>query len=396
MMLFKPTPLNKEQPILIFAFDFAPLRGGIAKYAYELTRHLHKLGYTLIVLARKAPGDQAFDENQPFRIIRMKGVSFRWFRLLPMSFYFVWTVLRHNIRLVHCINWIPCGFVARLFHLPLRCRFVVTCHGEEITRSLGIPRRLFMLSTFRKASWLIAGNNFIREGLNRFALETTPISVIGFGVDSDFFRPDLDAEFLRVKYGSRRKKMLLTVASLKKRKGVDRVLEALHRLKEKGHSQFLYIIIGDGPEKENLQTQAQQLGISEEVIFAGILSDKDLRFHYCICDCFVMVNREEPVGDIEGFGIVFIEAAAAEKVTIGGKSGGVPDSIVDGKSGFLVDPNDVDKLADKILWVAEHKNETVEMGRFARKRAISLFSWGAIANRTEMIYQNIFARPRRA
>jgi phosphatidyl-myo-inositol dimannoside synthase len=390
-MLFSPLPFDKNRPILVFAFNFMPMRGGIQKYAYELVRSLHKMGYTLIVLARKIPGDEAFDESAPFRIVRMKGVSIRFLRVAPMLFYFAWTVLRHRIRLVHCITWNPCGFVARLLRFPLRYRYLVTCHGGEITTSLRFPRRALLLSTLRKAAWLIAGNNRIREELNRLPIGFTPISVIGFGADAELFRPDLDAEFLRVKYGSRRKKVVLTVAELKKRKGVDTVIDAVKLLKDRGHPHFLYIVAGEGPERAALEAKAGALGLAESVIFTGAVPDKDLRFHYCICDMFAMVNREEQ-GDVEGFGIVFIEAAAAEKVSIGGKSGGVADAIADGKSGFLVNPLDAAETADRMLWIAEHPQEAQEMGRFARKRAISLYSWATIASKTEMIYEKIFAK----
>jgi phosphatidylinositol alpha-1,6-mannosyltransferase len=393
MALFLHGPLDKKRPILIFAYHFMPRLGGIQKYSYELTRSLHKLGYTLIVLAGKVKGDEAFDENQPFRIVRMKGVSLRFLRVVPMLFYFIFTVLRYRIRIVHCINWIPCGFVARLFRRALRYRYIVTCHGGEITSGARWPYRPFLLSSLKRASWIIAGNNFIREKLNQLPLGGTPISVIGFGVDPDFFRPDLDAEFLRVKYGSRAKKTILTVAELKKRKGVDTVLDALHLLRQRGQDRFLYLVVGEGPEKAALVEKARALGLSDSVIFTGAIPDKDLRFHYCICDMFVMMNREER-GDVEGFGIVFLEAAAAEKPSIGGRSGGVPDSIAEGKSGFLVDPVNAGELAEKILALSGHPDEALEMGRFARQRAVSLFSWPAIAGKTEMIYDKIFAKKR--
>jgi phosphatidylinositol alpha-1,6-mannosyltransferase len=394
MTLFSPGPLDKKRPILIFAYHFMPRLGGVQKYSYELTRSLHKLGYTLIVLARKYQGDEAFDENQPFRVIRMKGVSVRFLRVVPMLFYFVLTVLRHRIRLVHCVNWIPCGFVARLFRRALCYRYIVTCHGGEITSSLRFPYRPFLLSSLKRASWIIAGNNFIRETLNKLPLGETPISVIGFGVDTDFFRPDLDAGFLRVQYGLSGKTTILTVAELKKRKGVDTVLDALHLLRRRGGDRFSYLVVGDGPEKAALMEKARALGLSDSVIFTGAIPDKDLRFHYCICDMFVMMNRGER-GDVEGFGIVFLEAAAAEKPSIGGRSGGVPDSIAEGKSGFLVDPVNAGELAEKILFLSGHPDEALEMGRFGRQRAVSLFSWPMIAGKTEMIYEKIFARKKR-
>ncbi|MFH0918998.1 MAG: glycosyltransferase family 4 protein [Fibrobacterota bacterium] len=386
---------DKRRPLLVFAFNFYPQRGGIQTYSYELCRHLHKLGYTLVVLARDWPGAAEFDAQVPYKVIRMKGVGVRFLRLLPMMFYFAAAVLRHRIRLVHCINWIPCGAVARLFRHVLFYKYVVTCHGAEITMAArSFFRQRAMVATLRKAAWLIAGNNHVREALNRFPLSRTPVSVIGFGVDEETFRPGLDAEFLRVKYGARRKKVLLTVAELRPRKGVDTVLGALKILGERARD-IVYLVVGDGPDRSRLTQMAQDYGLSEQVIFTGFVSDRDLPYHYALSDIYIMPNRGEANGDVEGFGITFIEAQASEKPVIGGKSGGVVDSVADGKTGYLVDPLDEAAVATAILRLLDEPETAQAFAKNGRQRVLSLFSWNMIAGKTEMVYDKIFEPKRR-
>jgi phosphatidylinositol alpha-1,6-mannosyltransferase len=227
-----------------------------------------------------------------------------------------------------------------------------------------------------------------------FNIHKTPVSVIHYGVDHETFRPDLDAEFLKIKYGTRRKKVLLTVAELRRRKGIDQVLSALKLLGDKAKD-IVYVIVGEGEDRERLQALAAEYGLAGQVLFTGAVSDKDLPFHYAICDAYVMPNREEKNGDLEGFGITFIEAQAAEKAVIGGESGGVPDSIVDGKTGLLCPPGDAEALSAKIRRILENPKEAEELGRNGRARAISLFTWPLIMNKTEMVYEKVFERAKR-
>jgi len=376
---------NKKRRLLIFAFHFMPHRGGIQTYSFELARHLQKAGFKLVVLAKSCPEDKAFDAQQAFKIIRMKGVGIRWIRVIPMALYFLFTVLRYRIRFVHCVNWIPCGFVAAPFRKLLFFRFLVSCHGGEITASLTGFRGLALRYTLRRAAWLIAGNNYVRERLNHLNLSRVPISVILFGVDSERFRPGQEISALTERYGTAGNTTLLTVAEFRKRKGIDTALKAIKLLKERG-KKIRYLLVGRGEDESRLRELTNRYGLENEVVFTGPVPENELPLHYGLCDIYLMPNRETSANDIEGFGIVFIEANASGKPVIGGRSGGVIDSIVDGETGFLVNPLNEEEIAEKIDRLIQDKTLANEMGKNGRRRAMSLFSWEAIAHRTEMIY----------
>src|SRR5208282_5617208 len=145
---------------------------------------------------------------------------------------------------------------------------------------------------------------------------------------------------------------------------------------------FAYVIVGSGDDIEYLDALAREFGVRKNVVFAGLVSDADLPLYYNACDVFVMSSREERNRRgvlAEGFGIAFLEASASGKPVIGGNSGGVPDAIRDAITGFLVDPNDVDELASKILLVLQEPALAAELGRNGRRWIESEMNWDRAA-----------------
>jgi phosphatidylinositol alpha-1,6-mannosyltransferase len=134
------------------------------------------------------------------------------------------------------------------------------------------------------------------------------------------------------------------------------------------------IIVGDGPERANLEGLAAELNLSERVKFAGAVPKEELPTYYAAADVFAMVPRSGPDG-VEGFGIVYLEANLLEKPVIGSRTGGVPDAIIDGKTGILVDAGDVNGLAEAIRTLNNQPALATSMGRRGRERVLEQFSW---------------------
>jgi phosphatidylinositol alpha-1,6-mannosyltransferase len=204
------------------------------------------------------------------------------------------------------------------------------------------------------------------------------ITVVNNGVDPDEFSP-------RPAIALRRElapdgPLILTVARLVSRKGIDTVLRALPALLAR-FPRLTYAIVGDGPDRARLSALSEALGVSARVKFS-VHVGPDLVDHYNACDLFVMPVREEP-GDIEGFGLVFLEAGACEKPVIGSRAGGVVDAIVDGVTGWLVPPDDVPALAQAIERGLSDPSLAASMGRAARERILRECSWGRAADRID-------------
>jgi phosphatidylinositol alpha-1,6-mannosyltransferase len=172
--------------------------------------------------------------------------------------------------------------------------------------------------------------------------------------------------------------MLLSIGRLQRRKGHDLVIRALGACREFA-PRLTYVVVGDGDERLRLEGLVAALGLGDRVTFEGEVPAAALPAYYAACDIFVMPNRVDGV-DIEGFGIVFLEAAAAGRPTIGGKSGGVPEAIDENRTGLLVEGTDVEELAGALRRLAGSKDLRQRMGDAGRARVVGQFNWQRAAD----------------
>ncbi|NLB96282.1 MAG: glycosyltransferase, partial [Armatimonadetes bacterium] len=187
--------------------------------------------------------------------------------------------------------------------------------------------------------------------------------------------------------------VLVTVSRLLERKGHDVVLRALPRIAA-AVPEVAYLVAGTGPREPVLRRLAGELGVAERVVFAGRVPDEELADYYGAADVFIHPNRELPNGDVEGFGIVFLEANAAGKPVIGGNSGGTPDAVVDGVTGFLIDPNDVDAVADAAIRLLTDRDLARKLGEQGRERARTEFTWERAVERLRALNRKVVAEYR--
>lgn len=176
---------------------------------------------------------------------------------------------------------------------------------------------------------------------------------------------------------------ILFVGRLVKRKGVDDLIYALNIIQKKVPDAMLEIV-GDGPEAENLQKLATDQGVKSSVRFFGKLTGAELYQRYANCNAFTMPSKTTS-DDVEGFGTVFLEAAAFGKPSVGTMSGGIPEAIKDGVTGLLVPEGDVQSLAQSIAKLLVDSDFAKELGSNAKKDAISEFTWEKATKRLEGI-----------
>ncbi len=180
--------------------------------------------------------------------------------------------------------------------------------------------------------------------------------------------------------------LLLTVARLVERKGVGDVLEALVPLVREWPG-LRYVVVGDGPERAGLEALARVLGVSANVHFTGRQSDAALAAWYGAADIFVMTPRTLSI-DVEGFGLVYLEAGAAGLPVVGSRSGGIPDAIVDGETGLLVPESNPVVLAESLRTLLMRPDLRARFGQAGRERAAS-FTWDATADRLLSIFSTL-------
>jgi phosphatidylinositol alpha-1,6-mannosyltransferase len=214
--------------------------------------------------------------------------------------------------------------------------------------------------------------------LERLGVRQSRISVVYPAVDATRFRPDIDGFPVRARYAGANDVLLLSVGRLQRRKGHDVVIEALHRLRD--HTPVIrYVIAGNGEERPRLEARVGELGLRDRVSFAGVVPDDDLPAYYAACDVFVLPNRVDE-RDVEGFGIVFLEAAATARPAIGGDSGGVPEAVQRDVTGLLVDGASVDAVAEALRRLADGADLRVRLGAAGRARVEQQFTWQRAAD----------------
>ncbi len=189
------------------------------------------------------------------------------------------------------------------------------------------------------------------------------------------------------KYRLKGRRCILTVARLDDYKGIDKVLNALPRVLKKFPETF-YLVVGDGPDKKRLKGLVATLGLIDRVRFAGRVPREEVIGLLNICEIFIMATR--PIihrGEVEGFGIVFVEAGALGKPVIGGISGGTVEAIKDGVTGLLVDPESTEDISNALLKLLKDTDFARQLGENGRKRVEGELNWSILGARAkEIIY----------
>jgi phosphatidylinositol alpha-1,6-mannosyltransferase len=251
---------------------------------------------------------------------------------------------------------------------------VCWAHGEDVT-VLDSSRELRFLGrrVYCAADFIIANSSHTRSLLRGLGVPESRVQIIRPGVDTERFHPGVETRRLRAVLAPDDELILLSVGRLQRRKGHDLVIDALTRI-DPGVPPLRYVIVGDGDERKALESRVAAAGLQNMVRFVGEVSRDDLPAHYAACDIFLMPNRVDGV-DLEGFGIVFLEAAASAKPVIGGRTGGVPEAVEQGVTGLLVRGNDAGELARAITTLALSPELRARMGAAGRDRVVREFSW---------------------
>lgn len=371
------------ETVVIFSEDFPPQTGGIAQWAAGVAQSLHHLGFRVILVTRRW---KEFPEHAPtaypFALHYVYGDHWKKLRTL------YW---RRAIRALYAEGIRPDLLIASTWNAARGvldiasdkgARTVVAIMGLEVTRPMSVIKRWWCRRTLQKADFLIAISAFSKQrAMAIHAITEQKISVLPCGVDITRFRPGIDMSALRDRFGLRDRKVLLTLARIVERKGQDQVVRAMPEIVRQVPD-AVYCIAGDprGDHARRLQALVTELKLEPHVRFAGYVEGVDLPAWYNLCDVYIMPSREI-AGDTEGFGITFLEANACGKPVIGGNSGGVGDAVVDGETGFLVDPLDPAAIAQKAVLLLRDQGLARKLGSQGRERIENGFTWRTVTER---------------
>jgi phosphatidylinositol alpha-1,6-mannosyltransferase len=361
---------------LLVTNDFPPKIGGIQSLLWEWWRRLPHDRFA--VLTSPYEGADEFDAAQAFRVDRVREpvllphpVMVRRVNALASEF---------GAELVVLDPAVPLGLIGPRLDLP----YAVVLHGAEVTVPGRLPgSRQALRWVLRNATQVIAAGGYpAREG-ERAAGRQLPTTIVPPGVDTERFRPLAPAarDAARRRFGLPvDAQLVLGVSRLVPRKGFDVAIRAAAQLRHT-HPDVVLAIAGAGRDLERLRRLATELGAP--VRFLGRVAADDLPSLYGCADVFTMLCRTRWGGlEQEGFGIVFVEAAACGVPQVAGDSGGAADAVVDGETGVIVrDPERVEQAAAAIARLLDDDQARLQMGRAARARAESAFAYDVLAAR---------------
>ncbi|HUW28685.1 MAG TPA: glycosyltransferase family 4 protein [Sulfuriferula sp.] len=373
---------------LVLTELFLPTKGGTAVWFAEVYRRLS--GKETHIVTADVPGAAEVDASHPNSVHRINMRRVAWLRPESLGMYFnlfaksLWLALTHRFDAIHAGRALPEGLTAwavgRLTFHPV----VIYAHGEELTTWGRGGKYKVMRFALRHADRVIANSEFTRDELIKMDVNPARITLIYPGVDVARFRPGLACDDLRQSVGvGATDKLILSVGRLSRRKGFDQVIKSLPALVNAGLD-VQYALIGIGDDHDYLLNLARDHGVAERLHLLGHVSADDLPRWYNACDVFAMPNREIN-GDTEGFGMVFLEAAACGKPAIAGQAGGTGAAVVDEETGFRVDGADGVAVVSILLRALKDKQHTKIMGSCALTRASEQFDWAVVAKKTKLL-----------
>lgn len=361
---------------LLVTNDFPPKVGGIQSYLWELWRRLPSDEF--VVLTTPFEGDRSFDAAQSFRVERTRQRV-----LLPTR------SLAHQIdslaaevgaSSVVLDPALPLGLIGKRLDLP----YQLVLHGAEITLPGRLPLSRTLLSgVLRGAQGIIAAGGYPEAEAVRAAQSQLPVTQVPPGVDLSHFVPLDDASKLR----ARRRlglpvegRLVLSVSRLVPRKGMDVLIEAVALLGQT-RGDLNLVIAGQGRDRRRLQRLIDRTSAPASLL--GRVPFDDLPDLYASADVFAMLCRDRWLGlEQEGFGIVFLEAAAVGVPSLAGCSGGAHEAVAEGVTGLLApDPTDVGAVVELLGSLLDDPNKCEQYGKAGRARAEAEFSYEVLAQR---------------
>jgi phosphatidylinositol alpha-1,6-mannosyltransferase len=385
-------PTMKEKTILIPAYDFKPLLGGVANYGHELAVQFSKRA-RVHVLSRNLPGMEDFDHNLPYKLPRIRTP---YSGLL--SFPLFARALRRLIRLqppdaIFCPMWFPDGAACRWALRKAPIPYFVAAHGTEVFEDFtgmkngvkALLLRKLKPKVLQQAEKIFPVSRYTRGAvLGEASGIQNKIITVNNGVNPVIFKKTAVSPDVEAKYRPHSEKILLTVTRLYPYKGVDRMLESLPEI-SRSVPGVKYVVVGVGPDLPRLQALTARLGLESQVCFSGRLELSEIVELYNLADLFVLLSREEPP-DVEGFGLVFLEAAACGLPSVGGRSGGIPEAVDEGRSGWLVDPSNTHEITATIIDLLKSPEKLKRASEFCLSKARQA-SWEQAAN---TIFEEMF------
>ncbi|WP_229400280.1 glycosyltransferase family 4 protein [Micromonospora okii] len=363
---------------LLITNDFPPRPGGIQSFVHHLA--LRQPSGSVVVYASSWRGAEKFDADQPFEVVRERTRV-----LLPTPL-----IARRAARLARergCDTvWFGAAAPLGLLAAGLRRRagigrVVALTHGHEVGWAALPAARTALRRIGRGADVVTYLGDYTRVRLERALHGLTELRRLAPGVDVDTYHPSVDGEPVRARLGLADRPVVVCVSRLVPRKGQDTLIRALPEIRRRVPDAAL-LVVGGGPHRGALEKLARQTGVERDVVFTGSVPSAELPAHYAAGDVYAMPCRTRNRGlDVEGLGIVYLEASATGLPVVAGDSGGAPDAVREGETGYVVPGRDVARLADRVATLLADRDLARQLGAAGRAWVEREWRWETQAAR---------------
>jgi len=373
--------LNAHHHTLVITNDYPPRPGGIQTFVYELVKRFPADQVT--VLTSQYDDAEHFDASHAWRVVRSKR----------KTLFLNWknrNLVKELIAETGATRVVfgaaaPLGLMARTARKCGVDKIVAISHGHEVGWASTPGTNLAIKAIVRHTDWFTYLGSYTLNGIRRAASnsDVNKFRRLTPGVDTELFNPERvrQAQAVRESIGFSHRAVIVCVARLMPRKGQDSLIESL-KLIQKRVPHAALLIVGSGSYEAKLRKLAVSCGVQADVHFTGKVPQEELPMWYAAGDVFAMPCRTRNAGwDVEGLGIVFLEASATGLAVVAGNSGGAPDAVLDGKTGVVVDGDNVTEIADTLSDLLLDPERAATMGQAGRQWVEQAWTWDHSFNR---------------
>jgi phosphatidylinositol alpha-1,6-mannosyltransferase len=361
--------------LLLITNDFPPRPGGIQSFLYGIVSRLD--ADEVVVLTSRWRGWESWDAAHPFRVIRHDTKV-----LLPTP-----DVRRHAVdvfREHECTDaWFgaaaPLGLLAPVLRAAGAQRIIATTHGHEVGWAAVPGARSLLRRIAADVDVLTYLGEYTHTRLAAaLDADSEKLQRLAPGVDTEMFSPDVDGSAKRAELGWTDRPVVVCVSRLMPRKGQDVLVRALPEIRRRAGDVGL-LLVGGGPSRSRIEALAKEHGVAQHVHITGSVPFDELPSYYRAGDVFAMPCRERLGGlDVEGLGMVFLEAAACGLPVVAGRSGGSTDAIIDGETGVLVEGDSPGDVAVATAELLTDPQRAAAMGEHGRQWTAGHWSWKTV------------------
>ena len=369
--------VNVYKKILVITNDFGPRTGGIETFVIGL---LERIKGQEVIVFTSAQGDTSEYDQKWLKEFGIQVIRDRSKILLPsmrVTKRAKEIVRLHNIEVIVFGAAAPLALMAPALRKSGVKKVIALTHGHEVWWAKIFPFNLAMKRIGSGVDHLTYLGEFTRNAIAQSLTKKSADAMVKIapGIDTAHFIPQPDSMHKRITLGLENKKIIISVGRLVHRKGQDKLIEAMPQILQKVPNAHL-LLVGEGPYRSHLEKLANKLSMNHNITFAGRILYNNLPSYLSAADLFAMPSRSRFFGlEVEGLGIVYLEASACGIPVVAGNSGGAPDAVIEGVTGLCVDGTDISQIANAVIDICGDAKRASNMGVAGRNWIVDQWRW---------------------